>query len=122
MFCQEWEYNKIILDEETNKHISQAVTVFLPEVLNLVNIKSVTGQPSTSLTLLYTSTTLDSKPGNKKHSLQYEPNFIAGEQTNILKHLFYCFNLPTTTLPSTRGEQYIIPCVYRFISSAVSQQ
>lgn len=67
MFCQECEYNKILLDEETNKHISQAVIVFLPEVLNLVNIKSVMGQPSycTSLTLLYTSTTLDSKPGNK---------------------------------------------------------
>lgn len=36
MFCQEWEYNKIVLDEETNKHISQAVIMFLSEVLNLV--------------------------------------------------------------------------------------
>lgn len=103
MFCQEWEYNKIVLDEETNKHISQAVIMFLSEVLNLVKKNK-------------------NKTGNKKHSLQYEPNFIAGEQTNILKHLFYCLNLPTATLPSTRGEQYIIPCVYRFISSAVSQQ
>lgn len=60
-----------MLDGETNKHTSQAVIVFLPKVvLNLVNIKSVTRQPCycTSLTLLYISTTLDSKPGNRNMS------------------------------------------------------
>lgn len=40
----------------------------------------------------------------------------------FLNIYFTAWTYRAATLPSARGEQYIIPSVYRFILSAVSQQ